>query len=94
MLTITHEAATFIANERTSAGSPETYGVRFFARIPGEGAPPQLAMSFVPEAATGDQVTEQEGIKAFVAPEVSDVLEEATLDVAPTDGAPRLVVRR
>jgi Fe-S cluster assembly iron-binding protein IscA len=94
MLTITHEAATSIAQERTTSGSPDSYGVRFFARSLGEGAAPQLAMSFVPEAALGDEVTEQEGITAFVAPEVSDALDEATLDLIPTDGSPQLVVRR
>jgi hypothetical protein len=42
----------------------------------------------------GDQVTEQEGLKLFVAPELADPLTDAAIDVTKADdGASRLVFR-
>jgi Fe-S cluster assembly iron-binding protein IscA len=51
-------------------------------------------VAFVPEAEPGDQVTEQEGVTAFVAPEVTDVLDDAVLDASPVDGDVELVIHR
>jgi Fe-S cluster assembly iron-binding protein IscA len=48
----------------------------------------------VPEAEPGDKVTEQEGLTAYVAADVVDVLDEATLDASPADGGEELVIRR
>jgi len=87
MLTITQEAAELLSESRQSVGAPDSYGVRFFAE-----GPAQLAIAFVPEAQPGDQVTEQEGVTAFVAPEVSEALDEATLDVSPEDGVEEFVL--
>jgi Fe-S cluster assembly iron-binding protein IscA len=43
--------------------------------------------------ADGDQVTEQDGLKVFVAPELASPLEDAAIDVAGDDGATRLIFR-
>lgn len=40
-----------------------------------------------------DQVTEKDGLKVFVAPELAEPLEDAAIDVAEEDGASRLVFR-
>lgn len=87
MLTITQKAAELLSESRQSVGAPDSYGVRFFAE-----GPAQLAIAFVPEAQPGDQVAEQEGVTAFVAPEVSEALDEATLDVSPEDGVEEFVL--
>lgn len=89
MLTITHKAAELLSESRQSAGAPDSYGVRFFAE-----GPAQVAIAFVPDAQPGDQVTEQEGVTAFAAPELSEALDEATLDVSPEDGVEELVLSR
>ncbi len=95
MLTITQKAATLLANQRAESGAPETYGMRLFAPSAEEGGQAELVIAFVPEASPGDQVTEQEGLRAFVAADVSARLEDATLDATPTNGTPpQLVWRR
>jgi len=48
----------------------------------------------VPEAEPGDEVTEQEGVTAFVAPEVIKVLDDAVLDASPTESGAELVIHR
>jgi Fe-S cluster assembly iron-binding protein IscA len=94
MLTITKDAATVLTQSRESAGAPDSFGVRFFAATPPGGNEPGVAIAFVPEAEPGDQVTEQEGVTAYLAPEVSEALEEATLDATPEDGHVELVLNR
>jgi Fe-S cluster assembly iron-binding protein IscA len=94
MLTITQKAAELLVESRQTAGAPETYGVRLFVAMPTEGGSPSLAIAFVPEAEPGDKVTEQEGVTAYVAPEVSEALDDATLDVSGGDGTEQLVLTR
>jgi Fe-S cluster assembly iron-binding protein IscA len=94
MLTITHEAAVLLEQPRHAAEAPDTFGVRLFAATPPGGGSPTVALTFVPEAEPGDQVTEQEGVTAFVAPEVTGVLDDAVLDASPVDGAVELVIHR
>jgi Fe-S cluster assembly iron-binding protein IscA len=60
--------------------------------MPPAGGEPSLAMAFVPEAEPGDQVMEKEGMTAYVAPEVADALEDATIDVSAENGMEQLVV--
>ena len=92
MLTITHEAAVLLEQQRHAAEAPDSFGVRL-ASPPGGGSP-SVALAFVPEAKPGDQVTEQEGVTAFVAPEVTDALDDAVLDASPVDGDIELVIHR
>jgi len=94
MLTITHQAAVVLEQQRQAAEAPGTFGVRLFAATPPGGGAPRVAVAFVPEAQPGDQVTEQEGVTAFVAPEVTDVLDDAVLDASPVDGDVELVIHR
>jgi Fe-S cluster assembly iron-binding protein IscA len=95
MLTITHDAADLLVHMRRVADAPDTFGARLFAATPpGGGGGPSIAVAFVPEAEPGDKVTEQEGLTAYVAADVVDVLDEATLDASPADGGEELVIRR
>jgi Fe-S cluster assembly iron-binding protein IscA len=94
MLTITKDAATVLTQNRETAGAPDSFGVRFFAATPPGGGEPAVAIAFVPEAEPGDDVTEQEGVTAYLAPEVSDALDEATLDASPGNGGTELILNR
>jgi Fe-S cluster assembly iron-binding protein IscA len=94
MLTITHDAADLLVHMRQVADAPDTFGARLFAATPPGGGAPTIAVAFVPEAEPDDEVTEQEGFTAYVAADVLDVLNEATLDASPADGGEELVIRR
>jgi Fe-S cluster assembly iron-binding protein IscA len=93
VLQITHDAARLIVDLRRGQDLPDDHGLRVFAEAsePGEVT---IALGFTDQPAKGDQVTEQEGLKVFVAPEVAAPLEDAAIDVTPADdGAQRLVFR-
>jgi Fe-S cluster assembly iron-binding protein IscA len=93
MLTITPDAANLLVNQRDETGAPNTYGVRLF--LPPDEADAELVIAFVSEPLPGDTITDQEGIRAFLAPEILAQLDHATLDATPTNGMPRrLVLRR
>ena len=93
MLQITHGAATFLSELRRGQDVPETFGLRVFPEStePGEIT---IGLGFTDAPAEGDQVTEQDGMKVFVAPELTTPLEDAAIDVAAeNDGAARLIFR-
>lgn len=92
MLTITEKAAHKLIETRESAGAPDSYGVRLSVVMPEGVGQPSLGISFAPKAQPGDQVTEQQGLTAYVAEEVAPALDNATLDVSAEDGTERLVV--
>lgn len=94
MLTITHDAAVALSAARAAAGAPATYGTRFsIADLPETGEP-RLAVSFVERPIEGDDVSEQEGMAVYVAPELAESLPEATIDAKPIDGEAQLVLDR
>jgi Fe-S cluster assembly iron-binding protein IscA len=92
MLQVTHGAAALLTELRNGQDVPETYGVRVFPEStePGEVT---IGLGFTDAPAEGDQVTETDGLKVFVAPELVAPLEDAAIDVAQQDGASRLVFR-
>lgn len=92
MLQITHGAATFLSELRRGQEVPDTYGLRVFSEStdPGEVT---IGLGFTDTPHEGDQVTEQDGLRVFVAPELAAPLEDATIDVAGDNGAPRLIFR-
>ncbi len=94
MLTITEKAAQKLIETREQTGTPDTYAVRLSVALPEGETQPSLALSFAPEAQPGDQVTEQQGLTAYIAPAVAEALDDATLDVSARDGAEQLVVSR
>ncbi|MBW3612990.1 MAG: hypothetical protein KY392_03910 [Chloroflexi bacterium] len=92
MLQVTQGAAALLTELRSGQDVPETYGVRVFPESaqPGEVT---IGLGFTEAPGDGDQVTEQDGLKVYVAPELAAPLEDAAIDVAEEDGAARLVFR-
>ena len=93
MLQVTHDAAELITELRRGQDLPDDHGLRVFAEAsePGEVT---IALGFTDAPAQGDQVSEQEGIRVFVAQELAAPLEDAAIDVAGADdGASQLIFR-
>jgi Fe-S cluster assembly iron-binding protein IscA len=94
MLRITHDAAVALSNARAASGAPETFGTRFtVASAPHIGGEPRLAIVFVEHPVAGDEVSEQEGMRVFVAPELSEAIPDATIDAKPIDSDLQLVLK-
>lgn len=91
MLQITHAAATQVAMARESQGLPETFGLRVFGQ-PQDGGGISLSLAFAEAPAEEDHVTEQQGTRLFVAPEVAEPLAAAALDVQETPEGAQLVL--
>jgi Fe-S cluster assembly iron-binding protein IscA len=91
MLQLTHAAASHIAEARRMQGLPESFGVRVSAQ-PNATGEVGLALAFVEFPADGDAVCEQDGTKMYVAPEVSDALSNAALNVTETPEGTALVL--
>lgn len=93
MLQITHAAAELLAEVRREQDVPDDHGLRVFAET-SDADEVSIGLGFTDTPAEGDQVTEQEGMKVFVAQEVAAPLTDAAIDVTPaTNGATRLVFR-
>lgn len=92
MLQITRGAATFLSELRRGHDMPDTYGLRVFpeSTAPGEVS---IGLGFTDDPLDGDQVTEQDGLRVFVAPELAEPLGDAEIDVAGESGTPRIVFR-
>ncbi len=92
MLQITHDAATFLSELRRGHDMPDTYGLRVFpeSTAPGEVS---IGLGFTDTPLEGDHVTEQDGLRVFVAPELAEPLDDAQIDVAGESGTPRIVFR-
>jgi Fe-S cluster assembly iron-binding protein IscA len=93
VLQITQGAATFLSELRRGHDMPDTYGLRVFpeSTAPGEVS---IGLGFTDTPREGDQVTEQDGLRIFVAPELAQPLDEAQIDVARKGGTPRIVFRQ
>lgn len=92
MLQITHGAAALLTELRKGQEVPASYGLRVY---PEQVEQDQLTigLGFTDTPAEGDQVTETDGLKVFVAPELAEPLDNTAIDVAQQDGASRLVFR-
>lgn len=91
MLQLTSAAATQVAQARQTQGVPDTFGLRVFGE-PQPGGGISLALAFAELPAEDDQVSEQEGTRIFVAPEVVEPLATAALDVEETVDGVKLVL--
>jgi Fe-S cluster assembly iron-binding protein IscA len=91
MLLLTHDAAAEIAEARRAQGVPENFGIRIFGEPQSEGGM-EVGLTFAQVPAEDDEVTEQEGTRVFVAPEVAGPLSAAALDVAQTPEGAKLVL--
>ena len=92
MLQLTHAAANQIAEARQAQGLPETAGLRVFGE-PRPGGELALGLTFAEVPAEGDEVTEQEGTRMFIAPEVAEPLASAALDVQETADGAKLILK-
>ena len=92
MLQLTHAAAAELAGTRQAQGLPDTAGLRVFGE-PTPGGEVALGVTFAEVPAEGDQVSERDGMRLFVAPEVAEPLSTSSLDITLTgDGAKKLVI--
>lgn len=93
MLQITHAAAELLTEIRREQDVPDDHGLRVFAET-STADEVSIGIGFTEAPAAGDQVSEQDGLKIFVAPEVAAPLTDTAIDVTPAgDGAARLVFR-
>ena len=83
MFQLTHAAVLKVDEDRRAQGLPDSVGLRVFGQSQ-SGGQMSLGLAFADVPAEDDQVTEQEGTKVFLAPEVALPLEEAALDVRET----------
>jgi iron-sulfur cluster assembly protein len=81
LLTITHDAADAIKTAIASLDAPDSAGVRISATTESHnGAGPAIELSFVQEPLQEDEVLEDEGAQVFLAPEISPMVSDKTLD--------------
>jgi Fe-S cluster assembly iron-binding protein IscA len=92
VLQITHGAATFLSELREGQDVPDTYGLRIYPETT-EADEVTVALGFTDSPTDGDQVTEQDGLRVFVAPELAAPLADAAMDVSADGEAPRLLFR-
>lgn len=94
MLKLTQNAVATLTEERAESGAPDTFGVRFFTS-PGPAIDElRLGMEFVALPERGDAYIQERGLRAYVAPELSQLVGDATVDVERVDGRPQVVLRR
>jgi Fe-S cluster assembly iron-binding protein IscA len=91
MLQLTHAAASQLAEARDAQGLPATAGIRVFAEPRPEGEL-AVALTFATVPAEDDEVSELDGTRLFVAPEVAAPLADAALDVEETPEGTKLVL--
>lgn len=91
MLQLTSAAAAQIAEARESRGLPDSFGLRLFGESQPEGGI-SLGLTFAEVPGEDDLVTEQEGTRMFVAPEVVEPLATAALDAEETPDGMKLVL--
>ena len=94
MFKMTPAAAMALSSARAEVGAPDTYGVRLFAPRDATGRPSRFGFDFVARPEKDDTVLEESGLTAYVAPEVTAAVGDATLDVEPDGDGARLVLRR
>jgi Fe-S cluster assembly iron-binding protein IscA len=93
MLKLTPKAIAALTAARSEAGAPETHGVRFFAQEsePGRGA--SVAFKFVADPLPDDAVTDVDGLRTFVAPEIRRMVGEGTVDIEMAGPRAQLILR-
>lgn len=89
---MTHGAAALLTHIRQTSDVPESYGVRVFPQEVGENEV-SIGLGFTEQPMEGDQVTEQDGLRLFVAKEIAGPLDSTTIDVAGENGGSQLVFR-
>jgi Fe-S cluster assembly iron-binding protein IscA len=88
---LTHAAAQQVTSAREAQGVPDSFGLRVYGEPQPSGAT-ALGLAFAPVPAEDDEVSEQQGLRVFVAPEVAGPLASAALDVEETPEGAKLVL--
>lgn len=94
MLTMTATAASVLSNARSDKGAPGDYGVRFFTAQGQTSEKPRVAFDFVEAPEPNDSVTNESGLKTYVAPEVDELMGDVVVDVETVNQEAELVLRR
>jgi Fe-S cluster assembly iron-binding protein IscA len=90
MLQMTHAAAELLTQIRQNADIPTSAGVRVYPEAT-SGDEVSIGLGFTEEPMPGDQVSEQEGMRLFVAPEIAAPLDRTMIDVTSADGEQQLI---
>lgn len=94
MLHISPQAVQALTEVRDAEGHPESSGLRIFADVdPESDADPVLAVAFVEEPEQDDEVSEQEGVPVYVAPELAEPLSSSVMDVQEGPQGRELILR-
>ena len=80
MLTLTDQAVDVVRGLTQSPQAPEHAGLRL---APGGDG---LELSVVTDPVPGDEVIDNDGVRVFVEPQASQLLDEQTLDASVSDG--------
>lgn len=92
MLQMTDSAAALLSHIRDASAVPDTYGVRIFAQEISDDEV-SVGLGFTDRPMDGDQVSEQGGVRLFVAREIAEPLADTLIDVAGTNGGSHLIFR-
>ena len=93
MLQLTTAAAEQVSALRRQRGLPEAAGLRVFEQAKSNGEM-SFGVAFAESPEQGDEITELDGARVFVASEVAVPLAEAALDTEQTPDGPRLVLTK
>jgi hypothetical protein len=85
MVQLTAEAAEVLDQVKKTYEIPPSHGLRFFREEYDGGQVPEVSIMFVPRPEQGDAVTTVRNTRMFVAPEVEDRLEGASLEAKAGD---------
>lgn len=86
---VSEAAAIFLKEAIVQSDAPNDAAVRL---APRSDKPDTLEISYREQPEDGDDVVEESGLRVFVAPEVSEVLSDRTLDVVSTQNGVGLTV--
>jgi Fe-S cluster assembly iron-binding protein IscA len=93
MLQLTAAAAQQVTALRRQRGLPEAAGLRVFEQAKSNGDL-SFGVAFAESPAQGDEISELDGARVFVASEVAAPLAGAALDTEQTPDGPRLVLTK
>jgi iron-sulfur cluster assembly protein len=93
MLQMTTAAAAQVSALRRERGLPEAAGLRVFEQAKTNGEM-SFGVAFAEAPAKGDEISERDGARVFVASEVAAPLAGAALDAEETPEGPMLVLTR
>ena len=91
MFQVTARAATVLKEARSQRGVPETFGLRIAQPESDSRSPVHL--EFTEGPAAGDEVSEANGLRLFVAAEIAEPLTEQAIDTQEGPSGANLVIR-